>query len=85
MSKLPPKVEVDLQQEVVLPLTVETRLDQMSHSGYWQIEIDEKDRHETAFITKHHLFEHKQLAFGLCNAPATFQYNTICVTWVNLG
>ena len=54
-------------------------------SGYWKIEIDEKDRHETAFITKHHLFEHKQLAFGLCNAPATFQYNTICVTWVNLG
>ena len=31
MSKLPPKVEVDPQQEVVLPLTVETRLDQMSH------------------------------------------------------
>ena len=28
-------------------------------SGYWQIEIDEKDRHETAFIAKFGLFEHK--------------------------
>ena len=42
-------------------------------SGYWQIEINEKDRHKTAFITKHGLFEHKQMAFGLCNAAATFQ------------
>ena len=36
-------------------------------SGYCQIEIDEKDRH------KFGLFEHKRMAFGLCNAPATFQ------------
>ena len=25
------------------------------------------------FITKYGLFEHKQMAFGLCNAPARFQ------------
>ena len=42
-------------------------------SGYWQIEIDEKDCHKTAFITKYGLFEHKRMAFCLCNAPATFQ------------
>ena len=42
-------------------------------SGYWQIEVDPKDRHKTAFITKFGLFEHQRMAFGLCNAPATFQ------------
>ena len=31
MSKFSPKVEIDPQQEVALPLTVESRLDQMSH------------------------------------------------------
>ena len=31
MSKFSPKVEVDPQQEVALPMTVESRLDQMSH------------------------------------------------------
>ena len=31
MSKFSPKVEVDPQQEVALPLTIESRLDQMSH------------------------------------------------------
>ena len=42
-------------------------------SGYYQLEIDERDRHKTAFITKYGLFEHRKLGFGLCNAPASFQ------------
>ena len=42
-------------------------------SGYWQIEIHPDDRHKSAFITKQGLFQHKRMAFGLCNAPATFQ------------
>ena len=42
-------------------------------SGYWQIVIDPKDAHKTAFLTRHGLFEHVRLAQGLCNAPATFQ------------
>ena len=43
------------------------------NSGYWQIEIDEKDRHKTAFITKYGLFEHNRMAYGLTNAPSCFQ------------
>ena len=43
------------------------------NSGYWQIEIDEKDRHKTAFITKYGLFQHNRMAYGLTNAPSCFQ------------
>jgi len=42
-------------------------------SGYWQLEMDERDRPKTAFITKYGLFEHTKMPFGLCNAPSTFQ------------
>ena len=42
-------------------------------SGYWQVEVDPKDREKTAFCTSEGLFEFNVMPFGLCNAPATFQ------------
>ena len=42
-------------------------------SAYMQLEVADDDRHKTAFITKYGLFEYLVMAFGLCNAPSTFQ------------
>ncbi|XP_045591147.1 uncharacterized protein [Procambarus clarkii] len=43
-----------------------------ANSAYYQINIAEEDRKKTAFITKYGLFEFRKMAFGLCNAPATY-------------
>lgn len=41
--------------------------------GYWQIGIDECDRHKSAFTSHRGLFQYKRRPFGLRNAPGTFQ------------
>ena len=41
-------------------------------SGYYQVKLDEHDKHKTAFVTKYGLCQYTKLPFGLCNCPATF-------------
>ncbi|KAK3720685.1 hypothetical protein QZH41_003450 [Actinostola sp. cb2023] len=43
-------------------------------SGYWQMEMDQKDKEKNAFTTSSGgLYHFTVMAFGLCNAPATFE------------
>ncbi|CAF1949063.1 unnamed protein product [Rotaria magnacalcarata] len=48
-----------------------TKLD--LRSGYFQIPIHEDDKHKTAFITVHGLYQFNVLAQGLKNSPPSFQ------------
>ena len=40
--------------------------------GYWQTEIDERDRDKTAFVTRKGQWRFKVLSFGLANVPSQF-------------
>ena len=43
-------------------------------SGYWQVEMKEEDKYKTAFsVGNLGFYECNRMAFGLTNAPATFQ------------
>lgn len=42
-------------------------------SGYWQVAMDENDRHKTAFVTHKGLFQFKVMPFDLTDSPATFE------------
>ena len=43
-------------------------------SGYWQVEVEECDKHKTAFTAGPlGFFEFNRMGFGLVNAPACFQ------------
>jgi len=41
-------------------------------SGYWQIQIDERDRYKTAFTWKDKCYQYTRLAFGLTSAGQIF-------------
>ncbi|CAG8729619.1 4253_t:CDS:1, partial [Dentiscutata heterogama] len=42
-------------------------------SGYWQVEVKEKDKEKTVFITKYSLYEFNVIPFGLSNASPHFK------------
>ena len=48
-------------------------------SGYGQVEVAEKDREKTDFTAGNGIWQYTIMAFGLCNAPATFEHlmNTV--------
>ncbi|UYV84176.1 K02A2.6-like [Cordylochernes scorpioides] len=45
-------------------------------SGYWQVEIEDRDKEKTAFTTAHGLYEFNVMPFGLCTSLLLLR-----VTW----
>lgn len=49
-----------------------TKLDLLK--GYWQVHLSEHAKDISAFVTPSDLLQYSVMAFGLCNASATFQH-----------
>ena len=55
-------------------------------AGYWQVELDEKSIPLTAFtVGPLGFFECSRMLFSLTNAPATFQWRRVLVTYTLIG
>ena len=48
-----------------------TKLDLLK--GYWQVPLTRRASDISAFVTPDHFMQYEVMAFGMCNAPATFQ------------
>lgn len=74
---------------------VESMIDQVGYSsniskidvfkGYWQVPLTDRAKEISAMVTPQGLFQYKVMAFGLKNAPATFQrlMNTVTASIPN--
>ena len=74
-SYLLPRLE-DIIDSIGHPKYV-TKLDLLK--GHYQVELTERARTVSAFITPFGLFQYNAMPFGMCNAPSTFQRLINCI------
>jgi hypothetical protein len=43
------------------------------YSGFCQIDVHPEDQLKTTFVCPFGMYAYRQMPFGLCNAPASFQ------------
>lgn len=53
--------------------------------GYWQVPLTDRVLKMSAFVTPDYLPEYIVMAFGMCNAPATFQWSGVghCTSYLD--
>lgn len=56
---------------ILLDVALFSALD--TSSGFWQIEVDERKREKTEFISHHGLYRFSRMPSGLKNAPEAFK------------
>jgi len=66
-----PRIDELIDQVGKCKAKVFSALDLMK--GYHQVKMKEEDKHKTAFVCHHGLYQYRRMPFGLTNAPATFQ------------
>ena len=53
-------------------------------SGYWHVGLTDQIKERSAFVCRKGLFQWKEMPFGLCSAPTTFERHGNHTKWTSV-